>query len=107
MYFRLRGPGFTSGVLCIPHYAGFTKTLRIMKITAIILISTCLQVAARSDAQTISFSLKNVPVQKVFKEASRQAGISIVYSEALFKNFDRVTIAVKNATIAEVLDKCL
>ena len=107
MYFRLRGPGFTSGVLCIPHYAGFTKTLRIMKITAIILISTCLQVAARSDAQTISFSLKNVPVQKVFKEASRQAGISIVYSEALFKNFNRVTIAVKNATIAEVLDKCL
>lgn len=107
MYFRLLSPGFTPGVLCIPRCAGYTKTLRIMRITAIILISTCLQVAARSDAQTISFSLKDVPVQKVFKEVSRQTGISIVYSETLFESFGRVTISVKDASISEVLDKCL
>lgn len=99
MYFRLLSPGFTPGVLCIPRCAGYTKTLRIMRITAIILISTCLQVAARSDAQTISFSLKDVPVQKVFKEVSRQTGISIVYSETLFESFGRVTISVKDASI--------
>ncbi len=107
MHFRLPGAGFTPVDLSIPRYSGFTKTLRIMKITAIILLSACLQVAARSDAQTITFSLKDVPVQKVFKEVSRQTGISIVYSEALFERFARVSISVKDATIKEVLDKCL
>lgn len=78
-----------------------------MKITAFILFTTCLQVAARSNAQTVTLSLKNVSAQKVFKEISRQTGVSILYNEAIFKGFSSITIRVKDATISEALDKCL
>jgi TonB-dependent starch-binding outer membrane protein SusC len=78
-----------------------------MRLTTIILISTFLQVAARSHAQTISLSLTRVPVQRVFKELSRQTGISIVYSEAVMATPERVTIHVKDATVSQVLDECL
>ena len=45
---------------------GFIKTLLIMKLTAIILLAFCLQVSARSDAQNVSLSEKNVSLEKVF-----------------------------------------
>jgi len=83
------------------------KTLRIMKMTIFILLITCMQVAARSNGQTVTFSLKHVSVQKVFREVSRQTGVSIVYDEFLFKGLLPVTIEVKDATIPEVMAKCL
>lgn len=84
-----------------------TKTLRIMRLTAIILLSACLQLSARSYTQTVTLSLKNVSVQKVFKEIFRQTGVSIVYNEKLFENFSPVSIDVKDARISEVLNRCL
>ena len=86
---------------------GLTKTLRIMKITAIILLTACLTASAKGLTQMVTLSLKDAPVQQVFKEVSRQTGVSIVYKEALFEGFAPVTINVKGATITEVLDKCL
>lgn len=83
------------------------KMLRIMKLTFLILLMTCLQVVGRSRGQTVTLSLKNASVQKVFREISRQTGVSIVYNEALFNGFLPVTIKVKDASISEVMDKCL
>ncbi len=78
-----------------------------MKLTAFLLFAACLQISAKGIAQKVTLSLKNVPVQSVFKEVSRQTGISIVYNEDLFREFSPVSINVKNASIEEVLDKCL
>lgn len=86
---------------------GLTPILRVMKLTAILLTAACLQVTARTSGQTVTLNLKDAPVQHVFKEISRQTGVSIVYAESLFKDMQPVTIRVKDATLQEVLDKCL
>lgn len=83
------------------------KTLMIMKLTAIILLSVALHVSAKSYTQTVTLSLKNVKVQKVFKAIFRQTGVSIIYNERLFENFPSVSIDVKNARILEVMNLCL
>lgn len=87
--------------------SGTLQVIRVMKLTAILITAACLQVAARSSGQTVTLKLKDAPVQRVFKEVSRQTGVSIVYAESLFTTMKPVTIAVKNATLEEVLDKCL
>ncbi|MBL7750870.1 MAG: SusC/RagA family TonB-linked outer membrane protein [Chitinophagaceae bacterium] len=51
--------------------------------------------------------MKNAPVQQVFKEVSRQTGVSIMYAESLFKDMKPVSISVKDATVQDVLDLCL
>lgn len=83
------------------------KVIRVMKLTMILLTAACVQVAARTDAQRITLDLKNAPVQKVFTEVIRQTGISIIYNEALLKDALPVTIRVKDASLQEVLNKCL
>src|SRR5688572_21261695 len=83
------------------------KILRVMKLTAILLCTACMSVAARSEGQKVTLDLKKAPIQKVFKEVSRQTGVSIVYNEALFEGFKPVTIKVNDASIEDVLDKCL
>jgi len=83
------------------------QTRRIMRITAVLLLGAALHVSATGRSQKITLSLDKVPVQKVFTEIFRQTGVSIVYQESLFSDIPPVTINVKNATVEEVLDKCL
>ena len=83
------------------------KLLKVMKLTTILLFITCLHAAAHTSGQTVTLSLKNVPVQKVFKAVSRQTGVSIVYCENLFEGLQHVTINVKNASVKDVLQQCL
>lgn len=93
----------------LPRYRssrGFTKTLRIMKLTAIILLAFCLQVSARSDAQIVSLSEKNVSLEKVFKSIKKQTGYDFWYENKLLDNGQKVTIVVNNQPLSQVLDLC-
>lgn len=83
------------------------KLLKVMKLTTFLLFVTCLHAAAHTSGQTVTLSLKNVPVQKVFKAVSRQTGMSIVYCEDLFEGLQKVSINVKNAPLKDVLRQCL
>lgn len=84
-----------------------TRTMRIMKLTAVALFVLCVNAGAVGWAQTVTLNLRNAPIQKVFKEIFRQTGVSILYKESLFEHFAPVSIAVKNAPIQQVLDECL
>jgi hypothetical protein len=53
--------------LCTCYKAGLTKTLRIMKITAIILLSACITASAKGYTQNVTLSEKNYPYQKCSK----------------------------------------
>jgi hypothetical protein len=75
------------------------KLLKVMKLTTVLLFIACLHAVAHTSGQTVTLSLRNVPVQKVFKAVSRQTGVSIVYCENLFEELDRVSINVKNAPL--------
>jgi TonB-linked SusC/RagA family outer membrane protein len=82
------------------------QTVRIMKITAIILLSACLTASAKGDAQNITLSEKNVPLQKVFKEIHKQTGYQFFYEDELLNQAGKVDITVKNASLEQVLILC-
>src|SRR5882724_7058569 len=85
----------------------FKRIMRVMRITAFFMLAGALTAGAAGISQTVTMDLKNVPVQRVFKEVFRQTGISIVYSEAMFDDKQKVSIKVKDAKVDDVLERCL
>lgn len=79
---------------------------RIMKLTAIFLLAVCLQVSATGFSQKVTLSMKDAPLQKVFKEINRQTGLQFFYKDALLKQVGKVDIDVKNVPVEDVLKQC-
>lgn len=77
-----------------------------MKLTAIILLTASLQLCARGVSQTLTISLKNASLEKVFSEIQKQAGYSFFYEDGLLKNARHVDVSVVKASIVQVLDLC-
>ena len=77
-----------------------------MKFTTILLLAACLQVSASGFSQTVTLSLKNASLQKVFKEINRQTGFQFFYKDVLLKQVGKINIEVKDAAIDEVLKQC-
>lgn len=93
-----------------PEAAGqnlLQKAVRIMKITAVILLIGCLHVNAAGYSQKISLSEKEVSIEKIFKEIKKQTGYKFLYNSSVLDGTKSVTINVKSATVAEVLELCL
>ena len=83
-----------------------TKTIRIMKLTIVLLIAACLQVSAKGYSQKITIKENNIPLQKVFEEIRKQTGYQFFYVDEVLVNAKNVTINVKKGSIDEVLDSC-
>lgn len=81
--------------------------IRVMKLTAILLFAICMQVAARSDGQTVTLSVKNAPIKEVFREIQKQTGLNLVVNEKILSSAGKVTLDVRNMPVAEVLKLCL
>ncbi len=92
--------------LCIPQPPGITKTLRIMKLTAIILLAAFLQVSARGYTQTVTLSEKNAPLERIFNEIKNQTGYTFVYKSDLLQKAKRIDIDVRDAALETVLQIC-
>src|SRR5215207_8950241 len=88
--------------LCSRAPARSTKTLRIMKITAIILLSACLTASANGFSQ-ITLSEKNAPLQKVFRKIEQQSGYKFLCPLDLIQKAGTVTIELKNVSIEEAV----
>jgi TonB-linked SusC/RagA family outer membrane protein len=85
-----------------------TKTLFIMKLTAILLTLASLTASATSYSQSqITLNEKNVPLQRVFKQIQKQSGYSFLYSYELLQRAGKVTISIQKASLEEALDACL
>ena len=77
-----------------------------MKLTAF-LMALCLLLSVQgSYAQKITLVVKDMTPQQVFREITRQTGVSFVYKESLLEGMAPVNIQVKDASIEEVLDIC-
>jgi TonB-linked SusC/RagA family outer membrane protein len=77
-----------------------------MRLTAILLLGACLQVAAKGNAQNITLTEKNAPIEKVFLSIEKQTSISFYYKVELLQQANKVTINVKNTPLKEALDLC-
>jgi TonB-linked SusC/RagA family outer membrane protein len=80
------------------------QILRVMKLTAVFLFVVSLHVAARSDGQMISLSIRKQPLESVFSEIKKQTGYNFIYGKELASKVDLVTISVQNVSIETVLD---
>lgn len=95
--------------LCYPGYLGrevLTKTVRVMKLTAILLFATCLQVSAKGYAQSVTLSEKNATLEKVFRKIKNQSGYTFVYRDEWLKKAGKVDIDLQNAPIEQALEAC-
>jgi TonB-linked SusC/RagA family outer membrane protein len=80
------------------------QLLRVMKLTAFILLTVCLNVAARTDGQTITLSAKNESIKKVLADIEKQTGYSFIYEKDLINKAEPVSINVKDEPLTKVLD---
>lgn len=62
-------------------------------------MGACLQVTAHVHSQTISFSGKNVPLEKVFSVVEKQTGYVFFYDEAILKDAKPVSITAENYSV--------
>lgn len=92
--------------ICPRVPVGMTKTLRVMKITALILLMAGLTASAAGYSQKVTLSEKNAPLEKLFTQIKQQTGYLFFYNYDLLKDARPVTISVKEAPLNEVLKLC-
>ncbi len=83
-----------------------TKTLRVMRLTAFLLLAGCLAASAKGVAQRITLNEKNVPLVKVLREIEKQSGYQFLYFDNDMKQARNVSISVKDKDISTVLLLC-
>ena len=81
------------------------QLLKVMKLTAFLLTIAFLQVHAKGISQ-VTLSVKQAPMEKVFREIERQTGYGFLYTKEMLADLPQVTIHVKNAPVKEVLNQC-
>ncbi len=90
-----------------PRRRLLTKTLLMMtKLTAVLLVTACLQVSAKGYSQKVTLSESDVSLKKVFKEIRRQTGYLFFYSDELLQQARKVSVHLHGASLDEVLDSC-
>jgi TonB-linked SusC/RagA family outer membrane protein len=84
----------------------FIKGFVIMKLIVLLTIVACVQTNANGYAQTINLSLKNVTIEKVFKEIEKQSSYHFIYTKEQLENTVSISIDLRDATITAALDIC-
>ena len=92
--------------LRIPGSKSSNKIFLIMKLMFMLLIAATLQVSAEGYTQTVTLSMKDAPLQKVFKEINKQTGFTFFYSDAVMDQAGRINIEVRRASIDAALQIC-
>jgi iron complex outermembrane receptor protein len=75
-----------------------------MKITAIILLTACMAASAKGLTQTVSLSVKEERLDKVFAEIKKQTGYSFFYTDDQLQKAKRVTVRLNNVQLLQALD---
>lgn len=91
------------------HYwstAAGKQVKRIMKLTAFLLLTACLQVSAAGYSQKITLTVKDAPLEQVFKSIEKQTGYYFNYNYQNIQQSKPVTLSVKDAPLEEVLTIC-
>lgn len=82
------------------------KILLRMKWTGIMLLVGMLQLSANTNAQKVSLSFHNAPLEKVLNEIKKQSGYDyIIYSSANLSKAKKISIETKSVELSSVLKK--
>lgn len=83
------------------------QTLRVMRLTAFLLLTLSLHVSARLNSQTITYSGKKISLQKLFQEVEKQTDYLVILNADLLKKAKTVTVAVKNVSVTDFMNEIL
>jgi TonB-linked SusC/RagA family outer membrane protein len=98
-----------------PQYAAADKTyctrllaksFLIMKLTVLLMMIALLQARAGGIAQTVTLSLRNSPLDKVFTEIKKQTGYTFLYTDEQLALARTVTLEVQKQPLDKVLEQC-
>ena len=81
------------------------KTVRIMQLTTALLLGICLQAVATGSAQTVTFSGKDVPMEKVFTVIKQQTGYFVSYKSGQLSKAKPVTVQGENMPLVQFLNE--
>lgn len=82
------------------------KTILIMKLMTIFLLGICIQIHASSNAQKITISEKNAPIQKILKQIHRQTSYQFFYDDKILDKVGKVNLNLSNVNLDEALKAC-
>lgn len=83
------------------------KLIRVMKLTAFLLLLGVLQVSAKSYAQKVTITREPLSIKEVFRQIKQQTGLEFFYNDALLDASELVKVTAVNRPYNEVLDQCL
>lgn len=75
-----------------------------MKLTALLLTAAVLQVSAHAISQSVSYSGKNVALEKVLSVVEKQTGYVFLYSQTVLQQSRPVTIGASNLSLTAFLE---
>ena len=85
----------------------YSKILLIIKLTIALIAILTIQSNAEVNLQDrITLTIKNAPLEVVFKEITKQTSYQCVFPDQFKRMANRVDISVSNATVEEVLTIC-
>lgn len=84
-----------------------TKTVKIMKLTAVMLLFFGVHVSAKVSSQQISFKGKEVTLEKAFAEIKLQTGYLVIGNKKLLSTAGRVTVVAEKMPLKQFLDVLL
>src|ERR1700759_2559117 len=79
--------------------------MRVTKLIAIIVLGAGLQASAGVYSQKITFSGKNVPLEKIFSIINKQSGYLVFCDYSIIKDARKVSINVRDASVQDVLSE--
>lgn len=89
------------------HDRLFAQTLRVMRLSIIIVLFCCLQVSAKSFSQTVTYAFKNESLEKVFSEIRKQTGYRVFYDKEVLRGMNTVTLDAKEVPVKQLMSQVL
>ena len=91
-----------------PSRSGLFKIMKIMKLTALLLLAATLQVSARSYSQKkVTVDFNNIPLTEALRLLERKTDYRFVYSNLVLAENQKVSFSAKNLPLEVVLDSLL
>lgn len=83
-----------------------SKTVLIMKFTAILLLSACLQVSANGYSQQVTMKMRNASLKEVIGAFKKQTGYFFVYDLQLIRQQPALDVNFRNTMLTDALNTC-
>ncbi|MVT43068.1 SusC/RagA family TonB-linked outer membrane protein [Chitinophaga oryziterrae] len=89
------------------NYRLSIQTLRVMRLSTIIILACCIQVSAKTYSQSITYSCRNESLENVFKVIKQQTGYLVFYDQNELDVSKKVTLDIKDQPLETLIRQAL